>query len=788
MRGWVPRVGSVVVAAVSFALIATSRPHHMGGRIEITVAAVHRTPVLLRWDSGDGFNELEQTELTFGRTVPLPHEGHRLSISCLGEGEFGGDASMVLVRDIILDGLRQVELASLATPGDVELTEGGLLNVLAGGNGVHLTEAFSSLEIVLAKGPFGGKARIDVDDDAVVLDLHETYVEFVVHRVDQQVVAGTHVVSVPLPRSDLLGIELEPAIPGLQVDLHSVRVVTDDAVAELPVESGVGADGIVSISTVGLRTRSFSLLLIVVQLLVATLLGATSFVLLSLPRILGKAGWRLTLRVLTMDDQRWVWWLMCLATVAVFGFWLAGQWPGAMQNDSFAQWTQLKTLEINNVIPWLYTMVVLAATQIADTPAIIGVLQIVVSAVLGSSIFFFAYRAGVSRAVIAVFWFLFTFSIPIGLYNVTIFKDVPFAQCTLLWAFLVYRLWMNARDRGPLQLSAGLSFVLALLLMGFLVRHNGFLFVFGIPLLIMATGLLERRSAIRFAVFSWVLFAVLQLGVSNLIGAHGRTDYARLEFWMKAGPVFGLFANPGGYHTDDPEGDQLRMERFVGVETIKREYRRGSFEPLFYQYRLEDSMDVYRDLSALYDERVAGNAPILTGDKTYLFTTIIGPFREAYLWSNDLIDRRFLRKGVWWNRSFVRRWGDMTMLHYLAHSPRLKWAFELQDLIWNHSRDYAGLVGGRFVYWNAVVPLALLVFVAAAYKWLPGTALFSLIVLFQIPFVFLAATAYHYRFIFFVHFCGFFVVPLALAEIRAARHRAMRCEDSPSGRDAADLG
>jgi hypothetical protein len=163
------------------------------------------------------------------------------------------------------------------------------------------------------------------------------------------------------------------------------------------------------------------------------------------------------------------------------------------------------------------------------------------------------------------------------------------------------------------------------------------------------------------------------------------------------------------------------------------------------------------------------NAPILIGDKAYLFATIIGPFSGTYLWSNDLIDRKFLKKGVWWNRQFIRRWGDMTMLHYLAHSPWSKDAFRLQYRVWRYSREFAGLFQGQFVLWNAAVPFLVLVVFAAIYKWLPGTALFSMIVLFQVPFVAFAATAYHYRFIFFIHFCGFFVVPLALAEWRLRR-------------------
>ena len=46
------------------------------------------------------------------------------------------------------------------------------------------------------------------------------------------------------------------------------------------------------------------------------------------------------------------------------------------------------------------------------------------------------------------------------------------------------------------------------------------------------------------------------------------------------------------------------------------------------------------------------------------------------------------------------------------------------------SRDFRGLLRGRFVMWNALVPFTLLVACLAAYRWLPATALFALVVLF----------------------------------------------------------
>jgi len=773
-------IAAILVTAILFTAISVSRPHYRGGQVEIKMAATKRTPVLLRWDSGEGFNTREQTTLVFGLTEPLPFEDHVLRIRNHGDALARTEEPLVLVRDIILDGSTRLNLLSLASPGDAGITEGGLLNVTAGGRGLTISDVFSSVEIVFVKGPFAGKAGIEVDDDRHSQELYETFIEPVVYRIEDHVVEGIHTLSIPLPRSDFLGIEMEPVEPDVALDLRTLGIETDLEAVDLPIEDAADIGGGLRFSGIDIQMKSFSALLVAVQLVVAAVFGAMFFVILSLPKTLGMTSWSATLRYLVVDDQRWIWWLLFLSTTGVFTFWLLGQWPGAMQNDSFAQWTQLKTLEINNVLPWMYTMAVLAATQVADTPATISVLQILASAFLGSTLLFFALRAGVSRAVIGVFWFLFTFSIPVGLYNVTMFKDVPFAQCTLLWAFIFYRLWMRKEDSGPMSPNPATLCGFVGLLMIFLIRHNGFLFVFAIPLGVLAVGLFERKRALQFVIASWLTFVVLQFGVANLIGAHERTDYSRLEFWMKAGPLFGLFANPGGYHTVDPVGDWQRIERFVEVETIKREYRRGSFEPLFYRHRSEDAGDVYRDLSALYDERSVDNAPILIGDKAYLFATIIGPFRGTYLWSNDLRERRFLTNRLWWNRRFIPRWGEMTMLHTLEHAPRSRLAYELQEKIWNRSREFAGVLRGQFVYWNAVVPFVLLIMFAAAYKWLPGTALFSIVVLFQVPFVAVAATAYHYRFIFFVHFCGFFVVPLALAEIRHRRARSTGETEGPA--------
>ncbi len=641
-------VAALAVAAAVLSLLATTRQHHDGGRLEITVDAGGRAPLELAWDSGDGFNQRERTVLVFGRVLP------------------------------------------------------------------------------------GRDTRI-----------------------------------LPLPHTPIEGLEAVALDPSVELEVQAVRFVIGEQTVDLDAGTSGGDGATLRWTDLEIPTRSFSALLLVVQILVSLCVGGASLVVMRLPSLIGRPDWRSAWRFLVREDDRWMWWAMFAGSAAVFFFWLAGQWPGAMQNDSFTAWVQLKTLKIDNMLPWIYTLWLLALTQLADSPAVVGTVQVLISATLGSSIFYYCLRRGVARPVVFLFWLLFTFSIPVGLYNVTHFKDVPFAQCTLLWAFILYRLWLHREDGRRWNPKSMTVVIMSILLMGFLTRHNGFLFVAAIPVVVLLCGLMPRRRAMLFVAVSWSIFAFLQVAVANFIGVHARTSYPRLEAWMKAAPVFGLFANAGGYHTDDPRGDRRRVEQLVAVETIRREYQRGSFAPIFYRHRSDDAEEAYRQLGIVFDRRVADNLPILVSDKAYLFTTVIGPFRKAYLWSNDLHDRRFLERGVWVNRRYVRHWSEnMTLLHRLAHRPLWSGAYRLQRRLWGQSKDFEGLTRGRFVLWNALLPFALLVSGLAASRWLPATALFASVVLFQVPFVFLAATAYHYRFIFFIVYAGFFVIPLALAESR----------------------
>jgi len=85
-------------------------------------------------------------------------------------------------------------------------------------------------------------------------------------------------------------------------------------------------------------------LLMTVQILLALLLAWLVFELLTLKKRFKKPTWKETFKYIFISEKHWLFWLMTLISVAVFSFWLLGQWPGSASPDSFYQLYQTNHL------------------------------------------------------------------------------------------------------------------------------------------------------------------------------------------------------------------------------------------------------------------------------------------------------------------------------------------------------------------------------------------------------------------------------------------------------------
>ena len=104
--------------------------------------------------------------------------------------------------------------------------------------------------------------------------------------------------------------------------------------------------------------------------------------------------------------------------------------------------------------------------------------------------------------IILPFYFLFITSIPVGVYTITLWKDIPFALLVVFWAFWFVKLRFEKKEGVALPKRNGHSvpFVMA---MG-LFRYNGVVyFVDSRPVLPSWESFLpERSSSLPFA-YCW---------------------------------------------------------------------------------------------------------------------------------------------------------------------------------------------------------------------------------------------------------------------------------------------
>jgi len=191
------------------------------------------------------------------------------------------------------------------------------------------------------------------------------------------------------------------------------------------------------------------------------------------------------LRMTFSGTKRWFWLIF-----AVLGCWwltwLCAEWPGIMTRDSYYfTWREVTRHVFEGIAPVTYNLLILAFTQIYNSPAIVSLAQIIFMAGLAAYIFYFCIQQTVNKFVLVLFGVLLFISIPVASFNLLLVKDLPYSLLMLFWAFVVYLLNVN-KQRGRETFANNAEIVLMGILLALLalVRHNGLMYIGLIPLLL----------------------------------------------------------------------------------------------------------------------------------------------------------------------------------------------------------------------------------------------------------------------------------------------------------------
>lgn len=206
-----------------------------------------------------------------------------------------------------------------------------------------------------------------------------------------------------------------------------------------------------------------------------------------------------------------------LPCLIVWLFYLACFFPGTMSPDSMSQWRQAHgTVPLDDSHPALHTLTIRLFTLIWDSPAAVGLAQIILMSATLAYGFSLLLRAGISRSLVMGFYLVALLSPKNGISAVVLWKDVLYSVVLSLFTLLLLHFLLDRGAREQRYRWIILGLLLALIP---LYRHNGLLVFLAMLLLLPCMFWSLRRYVILAIVVSigffvgtkYVLFPILDV-------------------------------------------------------------------------------------------------------------------------------------------------------------------------------------------------------------------------------------------------------------------------------------
>lgn len=475
---------------------------HLPSQLVILGYVEHPVEVWIGWDSGSGYNHMASADVIFGQP-----DKNRVRSGIIKVRRVGGRHPSAKSDEVWISAIRRsqddrpMELRLFAKQKGIEVTREGYLHLLSNGTELQIPAGKKYTIFHFIADESSGFVEIDLDGDKRLYDLYSAQHQGKrVERKQDGFMPGSFSVKVDLPRYDIQRLQILSQEPLQMFRLESVRIVSKNGELKLPFW-GDGLRSSVVFSDFSRNTRTYFHPIHFLQQVLFALLSAWLVVtIFRFIRIRGGIP-----RVLC-EGKRPAFWLMFAGGWFVLGAWLLVYWPGHFTTDSIHIWWAAKQPgyfmhdhPVMNILFYRFLQ------QFWDHFAVVGIAQILLTSLLGAYIFYWLYKKGAALYILLPFYGLFLASIPIGLYTITLWKDIPFALLVLFWSFWLMKLTVEKKE-GKINHSwteiITLSFLLIAL--GFF-RYNGVVYFMIIPAGLAILGIISRRKFLIGAVGMLIL-------------------------------------------------------------------------------------------------------------------------------------------------------------------------------------------------------------------------------------------------------------------------------------------
>lgn len=402
--------------------------------------------------------------------------------------------------------------------------------------------------------------------------------------------------------------------------------------------------------------------------------------------------------------------------------WIIAFFPGIMSFDSLSHWEQATSGVYDNAHPFLYSFFISFLQLIWNSPAIVALFQIgMTSFVLAYSLNFFL-KQGVSKIKIGIVFLVFIILPSIGIYNITLWKDVLFAQLiTLLAMFFVAHITdkETVRDRDMVLIG-----LLTILIAN--IRHNGIIYFLIVPVLYILFKMVTPKRIIilisSIAVF-YILFNIILFGIFNVTN----NSKIIMKEWVRL-QIIGNALNMGYIPTPR---DTLIIEQILPLNALREQYDCTAVD------YIKESIDpkVFSDMKIVAEFNTITNTIILHDlrsvlrDRICLFSSLIG-FGDPQL-------------------QYLHHWNIDKNIYGLRQSPN--------ETLSNFFTSYATWsikYPQRWILWSHVtyILLYILFLIKALYRKNYALLGFIILITINIPILFVFGVARDFRYLYMIQF------------------------------------
>ncbi len=309
-----------------------------------------------------------------------------------------------------------------------------------------------------------------------------------------------------ITKEGLVHLSGQAVVIDTSIDLQSIEMVDVNGKAQT-VKPMVTTDGEYLFENIArIKQNTFSQILFYTQLFTAAILALLLYCFLNLSVFSEVTKLKQLPRALFISQGRWLFWLVLLSGFASNMLWLLAEWPGSLTPDTIHIHSEIKRLLLTNHHPYIYSLFVLGLYNIYDAPLTIVLFQLISFYAVLAWWLYFLFRNGVRWYLILPLYFLTFLSVPVNLFNITVWKDIPYNTLVLYWAFFLTAGYYLKRQGRTFKLTKS---HLVLLSLAFLFlctfRHNGLIYLPVIPVLLLIFTKINRRWIVGFLALSGFL-------------------------------------------------------------------------------------------------------------------------------------------------------------------------------------------------------------------------------------------------------------------------------------------